>query len=140
MIAYAETSAVLNWLLGEPREVEVRHVLADAERVVSSSLTAVECARVMARATALEQIGRTDELAALQLLDSTVAGWAVLAMTGQVLARARARFPVEPVRTFDAIHLSTAAAFGAALGSITVVTLDDRIRANASALGFATAP
>ncbi len=61
-------------------------------------------------------------------------------MTGQVLARARTAFPVEPVRTLDAIHLSTAATFGAALGSITVVTLDERIRRNAVALGLATAP
>ena len=49
MIAYAETSAVLTWLLGETHETEVRRILGGAERVVSSSLTSVECARVLAR-------------------------------------------------------------------------------------------
>ena len=53
MILYAESSAVLAWLLGEPAGRDVRALLAKADRVVTSALTAVECARALARARAL---------------------------------------------------------------------------------------
>ena len=140
MIAYAETSAVLTWLLGETHEAEVRRILGGAGRVVSSSLTGVECARVLARGVATRQLGEADELAALRLLDSAVAGWAVIEMTGRVLARARGRFPKQPLRMLDALHLATAAIFSDELGPLTVVSLDHRVRDNALGLGFDTVP
>ncbi len=140
MIAYAESSAVLTWLLGEPQELDVRRVLSNAERVVSSSLTTVECARTLARGVATEQLAPADELAALKLLDVVSSRWAILDMTGAVLVRARGRFPLEPLRTLDALHLATAVVFREALGSLTLVALDDRIRDNGRALGFETAP
>jgi len=49
VIVYAESSAVLAWLLGEPSQNVVLEQLRGAERVVSSSLTALECARGLAR-------------------------------------------------------------------------------------------
>jgi hypothetical protein len=57
-----------------------------------------------------------------------------------VLARARLRFPVEPVRTLDSLHLSTALVFHAEEPSLLLVTLDDRIRENAEALGMVVGP
>ncbi len=140
MIAYAESSAVLNWLLGEPGDEAVRLLLADAERVVASTLTKVECARALARGVATERLGPADELAALQLLDMASASWVTLEMMGRVLDRARARFPHEPVRTLDALHLATAVMFHEAHGKLTMVSLDDRIRENAAALGLSVAP
>ena len=50
MIVYAESSAVLAWLLGESNEPLVRDALDGADRVVTSSLTALECARGLTRA------------------------------------------------------------------------------------------
>jgi predicted nucleic acid-binding protein len=140
VIAYAESSAVLTWLLGEPGEEAVRRDLANADRVVASTLTKVECARALARGVVTERLGPADELAALQLLDMASASWVTLEMTGRVLDRARARFPHEPVRTLDALHLATAAMFHEAHGNLTMVSLDDRIRENAAALGFSVAP
>lgn len=69
MIAYAETSAVLAWVLGETGDDDVRKALASAERVVSSTLTQVECARGISRAVGMGRIGRGEELAALRLID-----------------------------------------------------------------------
>ena len=46
---YAESSAVLCWLLDEPRAPEVREALASAELVLASSLTLIECDRVLIR-------------------------------------------------------------------------------------------
>lgn len=140
MIAYAETSAVLAWVLGETSGDDVRKALASAERVVSSTLTQVECARGISRAVGMGRIGRGEELAALRLMDTAAATWAVLEMSERVLTRARGTFPVEPVRTLDALHLATAMVFREAMADLAVVSLDDRIRANAVALGFAVIP
>lgn len=140
MIAYAETSAVLAWVLGETGDDDVRKALASAERVVSSTLTHVECARGISRAVGMGRIGRGEELAALRLMDTAAVTWAVLEMSGRVLTRTRGTFPVEPVRTLDAVHLATAMVFREAMADLAVVSLDDRIRANAVALGFAVIP
>ena len=52
MIVYAESSAVLAWLLGESSQTQVLRELQGAERVVSSVLTGLVCARGLARARA----------------------------------------------------------------------------------------
>ena len=140
MIAYAESSAVLSWILSEAKGDAVRRALADAERVVSSTLTQVECARALSRAVGLGRMGRGEELAALRLMDAAAARWAILEMSGKVIARARGAFPVEPVRTLDALHLATALLFREAIPDLLVVSLDERVRANAEALGLPVAP
>jgi hypothetical protein len=53
-----------------------------------------------------------------------------------VLARAGRAFPIEPVRTLDAIHLATAELLGDPPALVTLITRDMRIRENATALGF----
>lgn len=140
MIVYAESSAVLAWLLGEPSAPEVRRVLAAADRVVASSLTALECARSLLRARAAGRIAAGEELAALRLLDVAESSWDVHDLSSRVVARARARFPVEPVRTLDALHLATAAIFLEGLGRLTMLSFDERIRANASGMGVELLP
>lgn len=131
---------MLAWLLGEPTAEEVRTCLVNARAVVTSSLTALECARGLARARALGRIHASAEMAALRTLDTAVAAWSVHDLTDRVLAGARCPFPVEPVRTLDALHLATATLFHEALGSLTVLSLDDRVRGNAAALGLAVRP
>ena len=49
MIVYAESSAVLSWLLGEPPGPAVRRTLEAAEFVVASDLILVECDRAFHR-------------------------------------------------------------------------------------------
>jgi hypothetical protein len=49
-------------------------------------------------------------------------------------------FPAEPVRSLDAIHLSSAWSILAAAGHVTALSLDDRIRENARAMGMEIAP
>jgi hypothetical protein len=48
---YAETSAVLRWLLNQQYAEQVRLELERADRVVASCLTPLECRRVLARLT-----------------------------------------------------------------------------------------
>jgi hypothetical protein len=63
-----------------------------------------------------------------------------MAVTEEVLTRVARPFPVEPVRTLDAIHLATLESLGETPQLVTVVTRDDRIARNARALGYAVAP
>lgn len=62
-----------------------------------------------------------------------------MSLTAQVLARSGGVFPVEPVRTLDAVHLATALAFAEALPDVAMLTLDRRVSANAAAIGLASA-
>jgi predicted nucleic acid-binding protein len=140
VIVYAESSAVLAWLLGEGAATSVQTVLADAERVVASALTPLECFRALARGVATGQLPEADAGAASHLLGSVSRGWALLEMTGPALERARQPFPEEPVRTLDAMHLAAALEFQQALGRLTLLSLDDGIRTNATALGLTPAP
>ena len=140
MIVYAESSAVLAWLLGEADGTPVRRLLAEAERVVASTLTPLECARSLARGVATGLVKDGDDLIARRLLDEASRGWALLEMGGGVLDRAARRFPAEPVRTLDALHLASASVFDEALGGVVVLSLDARIRATASAMGMKVSP
>ena len=45
-------------------------------------------------------------------------------------------FPVEPIRTLDAIHLASALLAASAAEDFAVLTLDERIRNNAIELGL----
>ena len=140
MIVYAESSAVLAWLLGEPTEALVREALQGAERVVTSALTATECARALTRARLNGRITPTAELAAMQLLDQVESSWDVHGLTDRVLVGARAPIPADPVRMLDVLHLATAVLLREALGPLAVLSLDDRLRVSASGLGFALIP
>ena len=131
---------MLAWLLGESGQQGILHELNEAEQVVTSMLTIIECGRALARARAMKRIKEAEELAALHLLDDAAASWHILDITDRVADRARGAFPREPVRTLDALHLASALAFAEALGPIRILSLDDRVRENGAALGFAIAP
>jgi len=140
VIVYVESSAVLTWLLGEPTESRVRAALHEAERVVTSALTGVECARALTRARVLGRITGVEELAALQLLDRAQSSWDVYALTDGVLERARAPMPADPAGTLDALHVATASALRDAVGPVAFLSLDERVRSCARTLGFVVAP
>ena len=59
----------------------------------------------------------------------------IVNVTEAILAHAGHPFPVEPVRTLDAIHLATAGALGETPALVTIVSSDRRVRENAVALG-----
>jgi uncharacterized protein with PIN domain len=139
-VVYAESSAVLAWLLDEPRHGEVIESLSGAGHVVTSVLTGIECGRSLARGRATGRITAAGELAALRLLDDALASWHVMDVSDDVAARARAVFPREPVRTLEALHLATAMAFHEAVGGVQVLSFDSRVRENAALLGLEVVP
>ena len=140
MILYAETSAVLSWLVGERAGSEVRAILARASAVVASELTGLECQRAISRWTALGGLREADAAALRSRLASGTARWTRLAMGGDVVERAGLPYPEEPVRALDAIHLATALLVRRVQPDLQLLSLDDRVRRCARALGFEVLP
>ncbi len=140
MNVYAESSAVLAWLLGEEAGPRVREVLRRAELVMASDLTLVECDRVLIRAVTL---GELEEAAAADRrahLNAAAAHWHLWRVSLEIVDRARHPFPAEPLRTLDAIHLASAMAARSAVPGVELLSLDDRIRRAGVQLGFRLQP
>jgi predicted nucleic acid-binding protein len=133
---YLETSAALTWLLGQPRASEVIAAVDGAEVVVTSSLTFAEIERALLRAEHDRVLRGADAQRLRGLMTRAGASWIRMAVGDDVLARASRPFPVEPVRTLDAIHLATALEFTRAFPEIAMLSLDGRILDNARSLGL----
>ncbi len=140
MRLYAESSAVLAWLLGESEGAQVREVLSGAELILSSDLTLIECDRVLVRAVTLGAISEAGAADRRAILNSAAAHWNMLHLDPETVERARRPFPGEPVRSLDAIHLSAALAGRAAVPGLHLLSLDQRIRFSGNALGFKLLP
>jgi len=137
---YAESSAVLRWLLGASDADRIERILAAAPVVVTSELTAAEVGRSLQRLVAT---GRLDAEAAERAWASYAAAsqhWRLYGVGEPVLQRVRQPFPREPVRTLDAIHVATAVLYALEVGPPLVLSVDEQVRANAGALGLAIAP
>ncbi len=140
MSLYAESSAILAWLLGEGAAPRVRRSLAAADVVVASDLTMVECDRVLLRAATLGAITEGDAADRRAHLNAAAARWHVLRLSAEIVERARQPFPGEPIRTLDALHLASALAARSAMAGTQLLSLDERIRASAAQLGFRLQP
>lgn len=140
MSLYAESSAVLAWLLDEEAGPDVRQLLAAAPIVVASDLTFIECDRVLLRAAALGEL--TDGEAADRRAHLATAGshWQVLRIGPEVVERARQPFAGGPIRTLDAIHLASVLVARSAVAGLELLSLDDRIRSAAGQLGVHVHP
>ena len=132
----AESSTVLRWLFAEANGERIRKALAAAEKVVTSLLALIEVRRVIRRAEREGRINATQGADLRRVLAEATATWAILEMSPEVAGRAKDAFPVEPVRTLDAIHLASSLLLRQSLPDLTVVTSDQRIRDNARALGL----
>jgi predicted nucleic acid-binding protein len=137
---YAESSAILSWLLGEAGSERVRRQLSEAELVVTSELTLVECDRALIRALDTDRITAADAADRRGRLERVSARWTVLHLHEGVLERARRPFPREPIRTLDALHLATALEARSLVDPIALLSLDDRIRASGGDLGLPVLP
>jgi predicted nucleic acid-binding protein len=133
---YIETSAVLTWLLGETHADDVRARVDDAEVVMTSSLTFAETERAVVRAESERLIRAADGQRLRGLLQRASSGWMRMTVSEEILVRAGRTFPVEPVRTLDAIHLASALVFTRAFSDLQLLSFDRRLVDNARALGI----
>ncbi|HLW24527.1 MAG TPA: type II toxin-antitoxin system VapC family toxin [Steroidobacteraceae bacterium] len=140
MNLYAESSAVLAWLLDEPTAPVVRRLLVEGEAIVTSDLTLIECDRVLLRAVALEELTEAEAADRRAHLNSAAAHWHVLRIAAEIVERARQPFPGEPVRTLDAIHLASLLVARSAVAGLRLLSLDERVRKAAKGLGVGFEP
>jgi predicted nucleic acid-binding protein len=140
MNLYAESSAVLAWLLEQEHYDTVVSALEQAELVIASDLTLIECDRVLIRAIALKEIRESDAVQRQARLNAVSARWTLLAIEEEVIERARRPFPIEPVRTLDALHIASALTARKAVPDLAVLSLDDRVRQAADRLGLPLVP
>jgi predicted nucleic acid-binding protein len=137
---YAESSAVLAWLLDEPSAPEIRRALAEAEIVLASDLTVLECHRALIRAVSIGQLSEVEAADERSRLNQAAAHWTLLRLATDIVERARRPFPIEPIRTLDALHLASALVGRQAVPGIALLTLDHRVRGCARELGFQLIP
>jgi predicted nucleic acid-binding protein len=135
---YAETSAVLRWLLGQELGTEVRRELQQADRVAASCLTVLECQRVLSR-LAPELEPKAHAALRVMLFEAT-RRWLLVEIDEPVRRRAGEAFPLEPIRALDAIHLATCLELERVVGPVAVLSADARVRDNAARLGLRLAP
>jgi predicted nucleic acid-binding protein len=132
-----ETSALLRVLLDG--DEALRPVLS-GEGLFTSALTFVEAARAASRARREHRLDAREAREAERQLAAFERSCDAIALDDEVLRRAREEFPEEPVRSLDAIHLACLRVLDDELGGFEVVSCDDRVRRNATALGFAVVP
>ena len=140
MTLYAESSAVLAWLLGEPGGHHVRDLLQRAQLVMASDLLLIECDRVLIRAVTFGDIPEAAATERRFHLNAAAARWHIFRLGPAIVERARRPFRDEPIRGLDAIHLASALAARSAIPDVELLTLDQRIRQAAKHLGFMIQP
>jgi predicted nucleic acid-binding protein len=130
----------LAWLLGEPDGETARDVLANADEVLTSDLTLVECDRALIRARIVLRLRDSEITKRRRALEAATGHWSLLRISPAIIERARQPFPGDPVRTLDAVHLATALGAAETADDVVVLSLDDRVRRSARALGLQVLP
>ena len=133
---YIETSALLSWLLGEPNSKEVIKAINAAEQIVTSSLTIVETFRALIRADAEKLITPKEHQKLKGLYQQQALSWFFLEMNESVLKKSSQPFPVEPIRSLDAIHLASILELCQIFPDMKILSFDKRILANLPLLGL----
>src|SRR5579863_5400764 len=128
MSLYAESSAVLGWLLDEDSATTVRACLAAERIIVASDLTLIECDRVLHRAAALGELSEADAADRRAYLATVTSHWTMMRIGLEVVERARQPFPGPPIRTLDAIHLASLMVARSSLAGLGLLSLDVRVR------------
>ncbi len=132
-----ETSALLRVLLDGDETLQPE---LSGEGLVTSALTFLEAARAISRARREKRLDAREAREAERQLAAFERSCDVVCVGEEVLRRAREDFPVEPVRSLDAIHLASICVLDDELGGLDVASTDDRVRGSAAALGFVVVP
>lgn len=140
MTLYAESSAVLAWLLEQEHGDISADKLGRANLVIASDITLIECDRVLIRAVALDELQESEAIQRQTRLNAVSARWTLLSLDEEIIERARRPYPAQPIRTLDAIHLASALTARKAVPDLHILSLDDRIRKAADRLGLPIVP
>jgi predicted nucleic acid-binding protein len=125
-VSYLDSSAIVKLIVKEQESAALRRYLRGRQTLASSALARTEVKR------AVLQLG----VAAMQRADDVLNRIELVLMNNVVLNAAGVMKPNE-LRSFDAIHLATAALFETTLGDL--VTYDARMATAAQAHGWTVA-
>lgn len=134
---YVETSALLRVLL--EGDAALQPLLLEST-CYTSALTLAEARRAIRRARFLGELDAAGVQSARRRVAEFEAWAEIIPMGDSVLRATGEEFPVEPVRTLDAIHLATVQLLAETLPELDLVSTDARVRENASALGINVLP
>ena len=109
-------------------------------RYLPRILTLVESDRVLIRSTVAGQISEAEAANRRAHLSRVSGHWNLVRISDEIVSRARRPFPVEPIRTLDALHLASALVVRAAEPELTMLSLDERVRDCTLALGLGLLP
>lgn len=140
MNLYAESSAVLAWLIAEPTVPEVRRLLGEAEVIIASDRTLIKYDRVLLQSVALQELTEAEAADRRAHLVAASAHWQVLRIAAEVVDRTRQLFPGDPIRTLDAIHLASLLVAHSAVVGLRLLSLDEGVRQVAVGLGVVVEP
>ncbi len=140
MNLYLESSAALRDLLDGEGHKEIRRLLADASIVATSRCTLAEVGRIFARLRVMEPAAAAATAAREAQFQTDSDLWVIQPVDEGIWNRCSRPFPVEPVRTLDALHLATVEKLAGVIEHLVVLSTDSRVRDNARALGFEVVP
>ncbi|MGO9309542.1 MAG: PIN domain-containing protein [Spirochaetia bacterium] len=140
MNLYLESSAALRDLLGGEGCEDIRRLLAASDVVATSRCTLAEVGRVFARLRVVEPAAAAAAAARESQFQTDSDLWVIQPVDEGIWNRCSRPFPVEPVRTLDALHLATLEKLSGVIDHIAVLSTDSRVRDNAKALGFSVVP
>lgn len=107
-----------------------------SETVLTATLALVECNRALVRVESQSLMTQGDRHRLRGLLIRECARWALFELTESIGTRAGEPFPVEPVRSLDAVHLATALEAQELYPDLEVLSFDQRILDNLVPLGL----
>lgn len=140
MPLYVESSAVLMWMLGQARAAEIEKLIDSADWIFSSDLTLIEADRALIRAQSLGQFSSAEAIELSSRMADVSLTWDIVGFSPGIVRRARRPFPAEPIRALDALHVASAMAVRESVPDIEILSLHDRIRRVAEAMGFPVRP
>ncbi len=132
---YIESSALLAAFL--EADAAAQQAIRAQGRHITSGLTLAESHRAVLRARLSGRLSADQERSTVRGLGTFARRCELVAVSQDVLVRAGRPFPVEPLRTLDAIHLASVELLGEPPQLVTVVTRDARVASNARAMGYA---
>lgn len=138
-VLYIESSAILTWLLGESSSRKVISLLNNTEIVLSSVLSNIETERALLRAEHQQIITPGIRQKLRGIFAKVSSGWSFLEISSSIRERASHPFPVESIRTLDAIHLATILEILQIYPDLKVLSFDNRIVDNLIPLGLISA-
>ena len=100
-------------------------------RFTTSILTLIEAERAFIRAERLGHSSTKQTKKMRTTLNTAKSEWIILSLNEAVQRQSVQHFPVEPIRTLDALHLASAVVMLAAFPDLKVLTFDQRIVENA---------